>query len=254
MKRILIVIAFIAVFSVVKAQQQGTGKQDSIYTAVDVDPTFPDGMTYFYKYLMDFTKYPSDAIINGQQGKVYVTFVIEKDGSLTNIKVLRGISPDIDAEAVRVVSRSPNWQPGTQDGKPVRVQYSMAINFKLPKQRDSLRITYATGETLTVYTKVDHVPTPKGGMDAFYRYLGTNIHYPKSAKVNNIQGKVFLSFVVEQDGSLTHVLILRGLSGDIDAEAIRVLSNAPKWNPGMQNGKPVRVQYNVPISFSLTSN
>lgn len=102
-----------------------------------------------------------------------------------------------------------------------------------------------------IFTAVEQEPTPAGGMGAFYKYLGNNIRYPAVAKENNVQGKVFMQFVVEKDGSLTDVKVIRGIGSGCDQEAIRVLQNAPKWRPGIQNGRPVRVQYNVPISFTL---
>jgi len=105
-----------------------------------------------------------------------------------------------------------------------------------------------------IFTAVEQEPSYPGGLDKFYAYLGRNIHYPAVAKENNVQGKVFLTFVVERDGSLTDIKVLRGIGSGCDEEAVRVLRAAPKWKPGIQNGRPVRVQYNVPITFTLTSD
>ena len=105
-----------------------------------------------------------------------------------------------------------------------------------------------------IFTAVEQEPSYPGGLDKFYAYLGRNIHYPAVAKENNVQGKVFLTFVVERDGSLTDIKVLRGIGSGCDEEAVRVLKAAPKWKPGIQNGRPVRVQYNVPITFTLTSD
>jgi len=102
-----------------------------------------------------------------------------------------------------------------------------------------------------IFTAVEQEPTPAGGIGKFYEYLAKNIRYPAVAKENNVQGKVFLTFVVERDGSITDVKVLRGLGNGCDEEAMRVLRAAPKWKPGIQNGRPVRVQYQVPISFAL---
>ena len=104
-----------------------------------------------------------------------------------------------------------------------------------------------------IFTSVEQIPTFPGGFDAFYKYLAQNIHYPAGAAKDRIQGKVFVIFVVEKDGSLTDMKIIRGVSPDIDAEAIRVLKSSPKWKPGIQNGRPVRVQFSVPINFSLSA-
>jgi TonB family protein len=102
---------------------------------------------------------------------------------------------------------------------------------------------------LVTEEKVDIEPQFPGGIEAFYNYLSHNIHYPKDAIKNLVQGKVILSFVIERNGSITDIKIIRGLSDDINSEAIRIISNSPKWNPGIQNGRAVRVQYRMPIDF-----
>jgi protein TonB len=90
-----------------------------------------------------------------------------------------------------------------------------------------------------------------GGIDKFYAYLSKNIKYPPMAAEQNIQGKVFVSFVVEKNGDLTDIVVTRKLGGGTDEEAVRVLKASPQWTPGIQNGRPVRVKYNIPISFAL---
>lgn len=104
-----------------------------------------------------------------------------------------------------------------------------------------------------IFVVVEHEPDFKGGMVAFHKYLQKNILYPAKSFENRIQGNVFVTFIVEMDGSLSDLKVVRGVSDDIDAEAIRVIKDSPKWNPGMQNGIIVRVAYTLPISFSLQS-
>ena len=82
-------------------------------------------------------------------------------------------------------------------------------------------------------------------------YLSENIKYPVEAQINGIQGRVVVSFVVEKDGSLSDVRVARSVDPELDAEALRVVSSMPKWNPGMDKGKYVRVKYNVPVSFRI---
>lgn len=101
------------------------------------------------------------------------------------------------------------------------------------------------------FTSLEQHPTYPGGMEKFYEYLSKAVRYPQMAQENNIQGKVFLSFVVEKDGSLTDIKVDRKLGGGTDEEAVRVLKASRKWIPGIQNGKKVRVKYNIPISFTL---
>jgi protein TonB len=104
-----------------------------------------------------------------------------------------------------------------------------------------------------IFTAVEKEPMFKGGEEAFRNYLGKNIKYPAVAKENNVQGKVFLSFVVEKDGSLTDIKIVRDIGSGCGDEAVRVLRNSPKWSPGIQNGRPVRVAYTIPVSFTLAT-
>lgn len=102
-----------------------------VVSVVEDDPEFPGGEEALYKYLAENIKYPVLAKEKGTQGRVYVTFVVEKDGSVTDAKVLRGVSEEVDAEALRVINAMPKWKPGMQQGVPVRVQYNIPIIFKL---------------------------------------------------------------------------------------------------------------------------
>lgn len=103
----------------------------------------------------------------------------------------------------------------------------------------------------SIFTVVESMPEFPGGLQELYNYLGNNIKYPVMAKESGIQGRVFVTFVVERDGSITDVRVMRGIGGGCDEEAIRVVQSMPKWQPGKQRGKPVRVQYNLPVRFTL---
>lgn len=106
-------------------------------------------------------------------------------------------------------------------------------------------------EVMQIFSVVEEMPSFPGGDPGRIKYLSENIQYPQMAKESGIQGTVYITFVVERDGSVTDVRILRGIGGGCDEEAIRVVKNMPRWAPGKQRGKPVRVQYNLPIKFQL---
>jgi len=106
-----------------------TGKE--VFTVVEQMPSFPGGVEARTKFLMENIIYPLEAREKGYQGTVYLTFVVEPDGRITNLRMLKGVHPSIDAEAVRVVKLMPNWEPGKQRSKPVRVQFNMPIKFTL---------------------------------------------------------------------------------------------------------------------------
>lgn len=101
------------------------------------------------------------------------------------------------------------------------------------------------------YTAPEQMPTFPGGMEALAKYLATNLHYPSAARNAQIQGRVFVNFIIENDGSVTSANILRGIGGGCDEEALRVVSQMPRWTPGRQNGIPVRVSFNLPVNFKL---
>ncbi len=103
----------------------------------------------------------------------------------------------------------------------------------------------------TIFTVVEEMPEFPGGQGELLQYLSKSIRYPVIAQENGIQGRVSCSFVVEKDGSVTDVQVLRGVDPSLDKEAIRVISAMPKWKPGKQRGKPVRVKYTVPVTFRL---
>ena len=106
-------------------------------------------------------------------------------------------------------------------------------------------------EETKIFTVVEQMPMYPGGDAALMGYLRDNIKYPPVAAENGVQGRVVVGFVVERDGSITDVNILRGVDPSLDREAMRVVKSMPRWNPGKQNGSAVRVKYQVPVSFRL---
>ncbi|MBN1767803.1 MAG: energy transducer TonB [Prolixibacteraceae bacterium] len=118
-----------AVFSI--KDELNDEDDDVPFTIVEKNPEFPGGDLALLKYISDHIDYPAIAIENGIQGKVFVKFVVEKDGSISNATIIRGVDPSLDKEALRVINSLPKWKPGEQRGKPVKVFFNMPINFQL---------------------------------------------------------------------------------------------------------------------------
>jgi TonB family protein len=114
--------------------QEKSKAQEPVFTVVETMPSFPGGQEAMSKYLVENIKYPQEAKKNGVQGTVFVTYIVETDGTVSNVKVLRGFESECDAEAFRVVSSMPNWTPGKQKGQAVRVQFNLPIKFKLDEK------------------------------------------------------------------------------------------------------------------------
>ena len=108
-----------------------TKKNDMVFDVVEVMPQFPGGQIAMLQYIMKNMKYPEQAMKEGIQGRVAVRFIVEKDGSISDVKPILSVHPLLNKEAVRVVKSMPKWTPGKQNGKPVRVRFNLPIMFKL---------------------------------------------------------------------------------------------------------------------------
>lgn len=241
-----------------------------IFEVVEQMPEFPDGgMPALMEYFVKNIKYPEAAMKKGTQGRVTVQFVVEKDGSIANAKVLRGIDPELDKEAVRVVSMMPKWKPGMQKGQAVNVKYTVPVMFRLTEDNTPVKyapieskidemvvVGYAPEETAspaegTVFEVVEQMPEYPGGMSAMMAFIGKNIKYPVAAQKAKIQGRVVIQFIVNTEGDIISPKVLRSADPLLDAEAIRLTTIMPKWKPGIQKGQAVNVKYAVPIMFRL---
>lgn len=245
--------------------KNATAQEDkTVYNFVSMEtpPTYPGGMASFYKFLGENISYPQQAKDENVQGNVFVSFTVEKDGSLNDIKVDRKLGAGTDEEAIRVLKLSKNWNPGMQNGKVVRTKYNIPIKFKIPGKAAAPRaLNYnppvapksisATDTTIYSFVALENAPQYPGGIAEFYKFLGTNIKYPPAAKDIKLQGYVFASFVVEKDGTLTNIKVDRKLGSGTDEEAVRVLELSPKWFPATIGGTAARVRYNIPIKFAL---
>ena len=104
----------------------------------------------------------------------------------------------------------------------------------------------------SVFIKVERMPSYPGGQKALFKFLSENVHYPRAAEKKMIEGRVICQFVVDRDGTIEDVQVVKsGGHPSLDKEAVRVIKLMPKWKPGLQDGKPVRVRYTVPVNFRL---
>ena len=127
-KVLIMMLTMLFGFSITEAQAQG---KDKVYDIVEVMPQYPGGMPELMQYLAKNIKYPIQAQKKGIEGRVTVRFIVEKDGSISNVTVVRHIHPLLDKEAVRVIKAMPKWSPGMLNGKPVRVKFNIPVAFRL---------------------------------------------------------------------------------------------------------------------------
>lgn len=235
-------------------------KDDSeVFAVVEEQPQFPGGNVAMMKFLADNIIYPVEAQEKGLEGRVIANFVVEKDGSITDLKIVRGIDPLLDNEALRIIKMMPDWEPGKQKGEKVRVRFTLPTVFKLMEkdkskatQKNENRLTENSDPTNEVFVVVEEQPLFPGGSEAMMNFLKEKINYPKEAQDKGIHGRVVVNFVVEKDGSITDLKIARGIDPLLDNEALRVIKMMPNWEPGKQKGEKVRVRFTLPVIFNLS--
>ncbi|MCC2548389.1 energy transducer TonB [Hymenobacter sp. BT175] len=228
--------------------------KDEIYEAV-AKPAVPVGGVEAYgKYLADNQQYPTAALRAGKQGTVPVTFVVEKNGGISNVAVVTPVDPALDAEAVRLIKGGPKWTPAEHKGGKVRQRVTVPISFEIPKEAGSTATAApsATGDAPVTQTVAPDEPArPVGGTDAFFAWIQDHMKYPPMARQKKIEGRVTMEFIVQKDGSLTDIKALNKLGGGCEEEAVRLIKAAPKWTPARYKGQPMKQKMVLPVLFQL---
>ena len=333
------------------------GSAEEVFMVVENMPEFPGGTAELMKFLAQNIKYPVEAQKENVQGRVVVQFVVSKTGKITDPTIARSVSPELDAEAIRVVKAMPNWKPGTQRGQAVNVKFNIPISFRLDgakgnegEEESDIRVVGYNKENIkAVYSEpreevsastsddevfqvvenmpefpggteelikklpgaqmgengkitingkevkkismngkdfydgdqvvntnksmqtkvtaegsvkdnneifeiVENMPEFPGGMAELMKFLQQNIKYPEQAQKDSIQGRVIVQFTIKKTGEVSSTTVVRSVSPELDAEAIRVVNAMPLWTPGEQKGEPVNVKFTLPIQFRLTDN
>ena len=152
--------------------------------------------------------------------------------AVQEVEVLNVVEDDVETETIEI---------NTEDDKDVEVVIAPPVEAPVEEEEEEV-----------IFVVVESMPEVPGGQQALFKYLADNVKYPVIAQETGIQGRVICQFVVNKDGSIVDVVAVRS-SGEpsLDKEAIRVIQSMPKWKPGKQRGKPVRVKYTVPVNFRL---
>ena len=181
-------------------------------------------------------------------------FVVEADGSIGEVKVVRSVSPEFDAEAIRLIKSLPKFTPGRQNGEAVAVWYTIPVTFRASEYRNDIysenHINTPVVETpkdTMIYRSVEQMPRFPGGEASLMKYINSHLQTPQTEE--RLHGSVILQFVVLTDGSIGEIKVVRSVHPDYDAEAVRVVKSLPKFTPGRQDGQPVAVWYTLPVIF-----
>ncbi|MFD2247036.1 TonB family protein [Pontibacter ruber] len=245
------------------APQKGGNKP---YTFVEQMPAFKGGEGEMMKFLGSNIRYPKEAQENGVEGLVVVSFVVEKDGKLSEVQPVKKLGRGTDEEAMRVVQlMSGQWSPGKQSGETVRVKYVLPIRFALSEADRS-----------AAADKANRPPQFKGGNETMMQAISSHLVLPAEAKQENLNARVMVKFSVEKDGSVSNVRLegtklkkIVGPGSELDymdastfglqnktvlaklseAAAAAVKSTSGQWEPALKDGQPIAAELVLPVQF-----
>jgi TonB family C-terminal domain/TonB family C-terminal domain len=206
-------------------------------------PTFQgNGRGAFIDWVISQVKYPPEATAKEIHGRVHAEFTVETDGTVSNVRYTG--SPDhlLGDALVKTIQSSPKWDPAKNPESNEPYTSSFTIKFELPD-----KVLLETEP----FVVVEQMPMYPGGEGELLKFIAENTHYPDSAKIKNIQGRVIVRFVVTPEGNTDDISVLKGVHPLLDAEAVRVASMLSGFTPGYQGGTAVPVWYMIPITFTL---
>ena len=253
---------------------------------IETRPSFPGGYKALQEFIEKEKKYPDEALKKREEGAVYVVFTVDTLGNVVHPKVATSVSPSLDREALRIVRKMPKWIPGREGNKKINMDFTLIIGFSAPRDPGEPIFTLHCGlpkeleapaDTNKIYDVVETMPSFQGDLTT---YLYNETRYPAIAEGTGAEGRAIVTFVVERDGSISRIEVVKSLASDfaikitdymtaeyrqkakaynkalqaMDKEAARVIKSMPKWNPGKYHDEVVRVKFTLAVSFKPHKN
>ena len=255
LKHLLTLVLLLSSYTLVA---QNTLEDDKLYMVVEDAPMFPGCESLekserkacadkkLFKYLNDNIQqeYFSNT------GRVIVQFIVEKNGSITNVHVVRGIGIVEDQHAIELIKNMPNWIPGRQRGRPVRVQFTLPVAFHAYDREER----YNQNREAPLFPGCDQKEgddLKKCSKSKLAKYIRRNLEYPEEAQLYGIKGTVIVAFKISSDGSISDTAIKNnGLGYGCNEAALDLVLSMPNWIPAKQDGKPISVYYELQVEFN----
>lgn len=236
---LVIAAALVGGFLAWKVIEQKQAEQQAAYMeAMELSKLQKDAKKNEKKEVIKPKIEPKKEIPVARQTQKFTAPIIKKDELVKEENQVKQMDKLDDKVAVGAENHD-----GTKDRNIEAVRNDIAVNTPPPAPKEEV--------TNKVFDVVEVMPSYPGGQGALMSYLYAHVKYPVVAQENGVQGRVTVSFVVERDGSITDVHVVRSVDPSLDREAARVVSSMPNWQPGKQNGSAVRVKFNVPVQFKL---
>jgi TonB family protein len=212
-----------------------------------------EGAIKFHEWIQQNLVYPPDALKRKIYGDVLVQYTITPAGKITDVILLNGRHPLLDAEAVRVVQSSPDWEPAIKAGKNIEQRNVINVSFK--SQQDALtgienQDSIDDGPAFVI-VELDAV-FQGGDINSFRKWIQQNLIYPPKAKEQGIYGRLTVQFQVDSYGKVVNVKVLRSPDPIFNDETVRVICSSPRWTPAMQLGRNVKQMFVIPVDFNLS--
>lgn len=264
MKNLLLIILFFGCSTFSFAQD---AEEDTIYVTAEIMPEYKDdGINGFRRFIAKNYIVP-EGVQEDLVGTVIVNFIVEKDGEISTIKVLRDLGSGTGQAAIEAVRKSEKWSPGYINQKPVRVQIAMPINLNIKASAEPINPTesslsmheFIEMNGIIVYPKKpanNHTlpEYPHGGIAGFRKYITNGFKLPDYIK--EAKGLIVVAFVVDETGRVVDANVTKDIENTkgLSAEVVRLIKKSGKWKPATLNGKKIKVTYSLPIIFNISSN
>lgn len=231
------------------AGQQPTpaaSEDDTPFLVAEEMPLFQGkDLNTFRTWVQSQIRYPAEALKRGIEGRVVLSFIVERDGSVSTIELLQSPDRILSEEARRVVSSSPKWTPGRQNGHLVRVRYMLPVDFSTPKKETAAQSTAAQKPGLA------SMQFEIGNLNAFRSWAMQRLRYPAGAREQQTEGSVVATFTVGRDGRVDDIRIAGKPDPQLAEEVRRVVKASPAWSPATRNGEATVVTVTLPVSFRI---
>ncbi len=247
MSKLAVNIKGIFCFVLLLATATNTSAQtaaDTILTIAEQMPYYPGGTDSLLKEITKNVVYPKFCADSNIQGKVYLRFVVNTDGSLADLQAIKSPHPAMSVAAMDAVLKIGKFTPGMQDGKPVRVWYSLPVTFKV-KQVNTESLADS------IFTSVDEPAVYLTGEENLKIDLQKNMFYPGEEFKQGIQGQVVLNLVIDKTGKIDTVIVVKGVSSGLANEALRIVKLLSAFRPATFHGEAVKSYYTLPVDFNL---
>ena len=214
---------------------------DSVFTHPTLPPSYFEGEELMHLFLKWNLIYPPAAALRKAEGRIWVTANIDTFGRICAARILRGIAPDMDTAALKVVRIMPHWLPGYEEFGPVKSQIIVPVDFTLANYNEVDLLRIDTSSTSAMFP---------GGVLMLLTHIFSGIDYPKNIADRHLKGVALIRFLISAKGEISKQMIYKSFEPYLDRVALAATLNMPNWNPAIKGGHPVSTYYVLPVYFN----